>query len=342
MKSFAAFLFALILPISVLFFPGCTPEEEVDFTVLEATIGDAQHLYDTTEEGTFPGQFPSDARNALNAAISAAEQVRNKAGVTQPEVDAAVLELQSAIAAYQASVVGQIQADYLVAYYPFSGNADDLSGNNLHGTPMAGHIDFGAGDPPSLTTDRYGNDGQAYFFEKGGNIEVPYDPSLNPESITLSFWCKPNAPDRFKTVLMALNRNNGYQLQLFSSQKLYATFKCVYNQQFVYNDDDSGEGIVPWNAWTHVAVAYADGSMRFYVNGVLVNALNDKNGTLVPVDQIAFTIGSDLPTGTYEDAPGAFYVGYGGYFTGAIDEVRIYNTMLSNSDIEAIYQMERP
>ena len=50
--------------------------------------------------------------------------------------------------------------DGLVAPYPFSGNANDESGNGNHGTV------FGA----TLATDRIGNTDSAYSFDGGYSI----------------------------------------------------------------------------------------------------------------------------------------------------------------------------
>ena len=43
----------------------------------------------------------------------------------------------------------------LVAYYPFNGNAQDMSGNGNHGTVRGA----------MLTTDRFGNTQSAYSFD---------------------------------------------------------------------------------------------------------------------------------------------------------------------------------
>ncbi|MGD0712159.1 MAG: hypothetical protein ABR968_13380, partial [Bacteroidales bacterium] len=52
------------------------------------------------------------------------------------------------------SVNAQIPSTGLVAFYPFKGNADDTSGNGHNGTV------HGA----TLTTDRFGNPNNAYYF----------------------------------------------------------------------------------------------------------------------------------------------------------------------------------
>ena len=57
----------------------------------------------------------------------------------------------------------------LVAYYPFSGNANDESGNSNHGIVH----------DAMLTNDRNGNPNSAYRFSVGNWIEIPDDDSID-------------------------------------------------------------------------------------------------------------------------------------------------------------------
>jgi len=77
------------------------------------------------------------------------------------------------------SVFAQIPTIGLVAYYPFNGNANDMSGNANNGTV------HGA----TLTTDRFGNPNSAYSFDGLSNyIEVPHTLQLNAFPITINTW----------------------------------------------------------------------------------------------------------------------------------------------------------
>lgn len=77
----------------------------------------------------------------------------------------------------------------LVAWYPFGGNANDSSGNKFNGS-VNGAV---------LVTDRLGNPNSAYeFFGKWNNgytlynsIDLPYIPQLsNINQVSFSFWKK--------------------------------------------------------------------------------------------------------------------------------------------------------
>ena len=52
----------------------------------------------------------------------------------------------------------------LVAYYPFSGNALDATGNGHNGTLVGS---------PTLTADRFGNPNSAYSFDGVSYINIP-------------------------------------------------------------------------------------------------------------------------------------------------------------------------
>ena len=77
-----------------------------------------------------------------------------------------VLILCSLISIIPITIFSQIPTDGLVGYWSFSGNADDESGNNHHGTVNGA----------TLTQDRFGNPNSAYSFD-GVNDYIAIAPS---------------------------------------------------------------------------------------------------------------------------------------------------------------------
>jgi hypothetical protein len=73
----------------------------------------------------------------------------------------------------------------LVAYYPFSGNSKDLSGNGKHGR----------NEGAQLTADRFGQPGKAYFFNGSSKIRVPHHNDFNVYPITVSAWFRTTDPN---------------------------------------------------------------------------------------------------------------------------------------------------
>jgi len=69
----------------------------------------------------------------------------------------------------------------LVAYWPFNGNANDLSGNGNNGTVNGA----------TLTADRYGNANNAFYFSSSAcstRIDAQVDTSSVQTGLTISIW----------------------------------------------------------------------------------------------------------------------------------------------------------
>src|SRR4051812_24571649 len=76
---------------------------------------------------------------------------------------------------------GQVPTNGLIGYWPFSGNASDISGTGNHGTI------FGA----SLTTDRCGNANSAYLFNGTSDyIKMQAAGPGGASPRTIGFWAK--------------------------------------------------------------------------------------------------------------------------------------------------------
>lgn len=327
-------------------------EEKVDKTQLSAKITEASELLDASAEGTAEGQFQLGSKATLQTAIDLAQQVADSETVTQVMVDNATNTLDQAIVAFKAKEVIAIEPTALVGHWTFdegTGTAvTDFSGNERAGTLKAGHTNWGGGSP-AWTTDRYGNTGKALHFEKGANVEIPYSTALNPQNMTISLWVNADEVDPIwaNNYMVSLNRWNGYKLQLQSVNKAFFTVKADVNGATdpAYYDRDNESPELPQGEWLHVAVTFGGGEMTFYINGVEIKKWDNTPGNAISIADapVNLTIGQDLPTSTYstsEDSP--YFVDWGGYFKGSMDEVRIYNKILTATQIASIYDVEKP
>jgi hypothetical protein len=88
----------------------------------------------------------------------------------------------------------------LIAYYPFSGDAGDSSGNGNHGTV----------DGATLTSDRFGNPNQAFLFDGVNDyISATLDAT---EEFSVACWTKSNTTDYPGTANgTAIHMENGNQ-----------------------------------------------------------------------------------------------------------------------------------
>ena len=245
------------------------------------------------------------------------------------------------------SAVPSFSPNNLIGYWKFNGNPNDASGNGNNGHLARGHPYFGAG-LPTLTTDRFGRANMAYHFDHGGNIEVPYTTKLNPHQMTISLWVREDTAGRTINTdsyyMVALDRWNGYKFQTQSTFLPFYTVKAVEapGDTVYYDRDDAGVAVIPYK-WYHLAVTFKPGEEDFYVNGSLVKEWTNTPGTPVTLSTpIDFVIGQDLPTSVYStDVNSIYYVNYGGFWTGDMDDVMFFNTALSSQQIKSIYDHQK-
>lgn len=214
------------------------------------------------------------------------------------------------------SVNGQAQIPTagLVAHYPFSGNANDQSGNANNGTVYSG---------ATLTTDRFGDTNSAYLFNgSSGYIQVANSTSLQSPSsaVTLSAWV-------YITDSTVLNWILDKRIQVPSAPyNSYGLFTAIgnnihYGGVATNNGSKStGKQKIILNTWMHLALVYNGSTIIHYVNGV-------------PMD-------SATHTGNIQYSTQALYIGKSpnnaAYTKGKIDDIRIYNTSLSPDEILAL------
>ena len=81
----------------------------------------------------------------------------------------------------RAQVPSYVPTNGLISYWPFTGNANDASGNSHDGTVSGA----------TLTTDRFGNANAAYSFNGTSDfISVPASTVFTQKPMSFSFWFK--------------------------------------------------------------------------------------------------------------------------------------------------------
>ena len=236
-------------------------------------------------------------------------------------------ELKSILLNPNSDVVNLL--DGLVAYYPFSGNAGDSSGNGNHGTV------FGA----TLTTDRFGKSSKAYSFDESNLTYISGSCTNYPSgnmSRSISFW------------YYAENLGNNISHQVLG----YGGGSCLTSFIMNFENKDIGSNKMgkyevqghclafrnftdlpsPYNnQWHNITVTYDNGVLRFYNNGILNFTSNSLTMNTFVSGKI-FAIGREVtPDGSavYIDPvwPG---------FKGKLDDIRIYNRSLNQEEISYI------
>ena len=308
-----------------------------------ALYDDALALHDGAVEGTNSGQYAAGSKAAFKTVIDAAKTVIDDF-TAESTVAAMETQLSTAMETFMSQRIEPVSTEYLIAQWLFNGDATDNSGNGHDGELKSGHENFyTAGSPvlPVLAADRFGTAEMAYYFNKGANIEVPYSSKLNPaKELSVSVWIKMESQDN-NDYIISLDRWIGYKLNLQSEDKLYYTIRKQTDPdtwEFVC-DNDSNPYTVKENVWTHVVCSYgAAGVIKFFANGVKVNETTDRGviGDLMTVTK-NLCIGQQLPTSDYmvEEAGAT-----DGFFKGTMDDMRLYNKALTDSEALSLYTLE--
>ncbi len=320
-------------------------------TTLSAAIDSAKWYLANTKEGTQPGEYTKGTQATLQTALTSAQAVLANTSSTQAQVTAAAANLNAAIAAYKNGLITPIAAASLVAYWKFNGNANDSSGNGHTGTLEAGPVGLAAvpGPVPNLTNDRFGNANSSYHFAGGGNIDVPYSPSLNPKAMTISLWERQDTAGRTDhradCYMLGLNRWNGWKFQMQPTRPFFTvdTDTSIYDHDAALDISiGTTTGAGPWH---HLVATYdGDSTEIFYVDGVAVKTWTNLRGAIkvfTPTEDLS--IGTDLPNSAYtatDDGTGRYYVAWGGYWTGDMDDIMIYNVALTGPQITQIYNQQ--
>lgn len=331
--------------------PAVTPVS-ADKTKLTAVIDSTTTLYNAGVEGTKPGFYAAGSKATFKTAIDLGTTTKNDASATQAAVNTAVTNLRRAALAFQNSRIQEVSVANLVAQWKFNGDAKDATTNGNDGTLKTGPAGTAPTFPaapadgtqlPVLVADRFGVANQAYSFDNGAYIEVPYKASLNPQALTISAWVK-RTDNNANNYIVSLNRWTGYKFQLQDFGKPFLTVTTNKPGTF---DKDADSGIVPVNTWAHVASSYVDGTMKFYVNGALVKTYTDVTGALQAIPQnVNLCIGQQLPKNIYNSTPtggqvSTYFQYYSAaYFKGQLDDIRLYNRALTDAEVTSIYTIE--
>lgn len=195
----------------------------------------------------------------------------------------------------------------LVAFYPFNGNANDESGNGNHG------VNYGA----VLTTDRFGLPARALYFNRS-YVEVANSPSLQSpvNSMTIAFWISITQWDQSNAGFFSKSNSSSYGQ--------YGSL--AHNNPYVQFDIGGQYVRIPryfaLNTWYFLCFRWDGQNVKFYLNEILFDSVNF-SGAVSP-DSNPLILGKHTP-GTVR------------YLNGKLDDVRIYNRALAESEILRLY-----
>ena len=315
-----------------------------DKSKLALQIDSANSLYTAAVEGKQAGDYSVGSKTPLKAAIDLATSVTT-GSFTQQQVNNALGNLIRAENAFKVNLIQEVSPANLVAYWKFNGDPTDATGNGHNGTLKTNYVGSSAatavdgGTLPVLTTDRYGAANSAYAFNNGAYIEIPYDASLYPSNFTISCWVNPTVASN-GNYIFSVDHYFGYKFQLQGNNFPFLT---VSTDAGIHDVDDN-PGSVQSNTWSQIIASFTNGAVTFYINGKFIKTVVVTGNLAPPKTIVNVCIGNELPKSAYSltdnSSPNYFYGA--SFFMGSLDEVRLYNKVLSATEVNSLYVMESP
>jgi hypothetical protein len=223
-----------------------------------------------------------------------------------------------AIMALSINTFAQIPTNGLVGYWPFNGNANDESGNSNNGTVNGA----------TLTTDRFGNENSAYNFNGTNNWIETNNTIGNFElsNFTISCW---------------INSSGGSFEETYIGKRSAGTWGSYWygdinptSRQSSYVLDESGnviyeglysKSLVDESRWYNIVFTRDGTNLNLYVNGVA-----DTSMSTTYIQNLSNTAPMTIGARYYNSTPI-------GFFTGQIDDIRIYDRALSGSEVTTLF-----
>jgi hypothetical protein len=207
----------------------------------------------------------------------------------------------------------------LMAHYTFDGDANDKSGNN-HDASVYGAVQ---------TSDRKGVSKGAYFFDGFDDyMKVTNTTGLNNENLTYSAWIKPVAQptSSFYASLISIGNIAGDQAVTINNNYHSTVGINVggYNKTTTTSATSVNNNQLPaLNEWVLVTYTRSNTEIKLYLNGVQKASVSTEGNLPKYSTPLVFTIGTRFNLEAF--------------FQGAIDEVKIYNRVLTPTEIQQLY-----
>ena len=208
--------------------------------------------------------------------------------------------------------------DSLIAHYTLDGNAQDVSGNNNHGTPVGA----------TLTADRFGNPNTAYSFNGISDyIDLSPNAKFKPNlPVTISAWI--NLADYTTNLIFQNDFEENFYTGVWMNT-VSGSLTAAFGDGAIIDPSNRrskrGTTVMDLNKWYHVAVVIRGATdMDLYVNGVNDCGVYSGTGGNLQYSIHNGTIGKTDAAGQ----PGPLL-----FFNGKMDDIRFYSRELSPVEI---------
>ena len=223
-------------------------------------------------------------------------------------------------------VPNYVPTNGLVGWWPFNGNANDESGNGNNG----------AVNGATLTTDRFGEVGNAYQFNAANANNIVMQAVNGSNALSLSYWVFSSITNN-GVVAVQSNISN-------SSQNAFNSFFGVNNNNpsnLITGSHSGGAcssfgntvmAAIPstqfLNAWQNITIVYySSGNVDLYINSQLAASQNGSSYSVC-------SLNNSLRIG------GPWWNNDPCYFQGKIDDIGIWNRALNPCEIADLYNAQ--
>jgi arabinan endo-1,5-alpha-L-arabinosidase len=201
----------------------------------------------------------------------------------------------------------------LLAYYAFDGNLGDSNGVFAAGSVIGNRIDVAGG---SLGYEP-GVRGNAAVFNGATGVRLP-NGLISSNTYTVALWVKPAQLTALSPTFFGARNGDSWVSLLPMGHGYVNGATMLWSGTAWY---DAGLGLnIPAGQWSHLAFTVNNGAVNVYVNGVK-----------------RFS-GANFPN-VFTTASGVFALGVNWWDTpykGSMDELRIYNTALSDAEVAGL------
>jgi hypothetical protein len=292
-----------------------TEGEDVTFNVV--ALGTPPLCYQWAREG-----LPLDrATNASFSILGAQVGQSGKYSVSVTNLFGASVSSNALLTVKARPPCAPVQG-FQVSWWPGEGNCLDVAGQN--GGTLYGNAGFTQG----VVTQAFSFDGV------NGHVRIPDSTSLHvANEATIEVWVNPSRSSSYQHLVSKWNaiigpNQRSYILQLIPGNQ--AMFTVSRDGTDATAKSVPSKTTVPVNQWTHLAGTYDGLTVRIYVNGQLdgSNAYTSSQGI--------FRGTGDLGLGA--SVGGAPHGNVSNPLAGQLDEPSIYARVLSETEINSIYQ----
>ncbi|OFI32216.1 hypothetical protein BFC17_08335 [Alteromonas lipolytica] len=219
---------------------------------------------------------------------------------------------------------------YLVSHWDFdmcslNGQAGDVVEikNGYHGTSHTG-----------TTLNNTGRFCQALDFNGKAFVDVEHQPDFALSAGTIAFWFKVDSLSGVASDRMALVSKDGRQpgSEGYFTSYINGLGKLIFHQETsTQTDEVVSDATLSAGQWHHIAYQWSASGMRYYIDGVFQGSHATAYSWQLNEQPLVFGASGENFAQGYADKALASQ-----YLTGSLDDIRLYNGLLSAGEVQAL------